>query len=323
MQIAQDMLLQNRKLDAANLAGKTIVRFPARKTDTITDPAAVAKVKQFEQQVGAAVADSFNNLGAISAQNEDYVSASSYFKQAAEWNPAMDGLDYNWGRAAFGARDYPQAVICLSRYMQTHPDDARPRVPLGMSQFMQSDYSDAINTLSPLGAQLDTVPLLAYAYAESLVKTGDIDRGVYRLERLEEADPNLAVVPVALGEAFASQKQHQKAEAQFRTAIRIDPANKNAKYDLALTLIALSRQSEAEALLTELAQSNGKDPAIYYRLGKLQFDRGDIDAAIANLEIAARLAPDDGTIRLELTEAYHRKGEASKSGRKNDPPSVP
>src|ERR1700679_80891 len=218
MQIAQDMLLQNRKLDAADLAGKTIVRFPARKTDAITDPAAVAKMKQFEQQVGGAVADSFNNLGAISAQNEDYVSASAYFKQAAEWNPAMDGLDYNWGRAAFGARDYHQAVICLGRYMQTHPDDARPRVPLGMSQFMLSDYSSAIETLSPLGAQLDTVPLLAYAYAESLVNTGDTDQGIARLESLEKADPNLAMIPVALGDAFASQKQYQKAEVQLRAA---------------------------------------------------------------------------------------------------------
>jgi tetratricopeptide (TPR) repeat protein len=177
MQVAQDLLLQNKKLDAANLAGKSIVRFPARQTDTITDPAAVTKVKQFEQQVGGAVADSFNNLGAISAQNEDYVAASSYFKQAAEWNPEMDGLDYNWGRAAFGAQDYRQAVVCLGRYMQAHPDDARPRVPLGMSQFMLSDYSDAIHTLSPLGAQLDTVPLLAYAYAESLVKPATLTEG--------------------------------------------------------------------------------------------------------------------------------------------------
>ena len=281
MQIAQDMLLQNRKLDAANLAGKSIVRFPARKTDTITDPAAIAKVKQFEQQVGPAIADSFNNLGAISAQNGDYVSASSYFKQAAEWNPGMDGLDYNWGRAAFGARDYRQAVACLGRYMQAHPDDARPRVPLGMSQFMLSDYSDAVHTLSPLGAQLDTVPLLSYAYAESQIKTGDIDRGVDRLERLEEADPNLAVVPVALGEAYASQKQYQKAEAQLHTALRIDPANKN--------------------------------PAIYYQLGKLQLDRGDTDDAIASLETAAKLAPKDDAIHLELTEAYHRKSVAEKT----------
>ncbi len=188
MQTAEDLLLQNRKLDAANLAGKSIVRFPFRKADAITDPAAAANLEQFEEQVGPVIADSFNNLGAFNAQSEDFASASGYFKHASEWNPEMDGLDYNWGRAAFGARDYRQAVICLSRYLQAHPDDARPRVPLGMSQFMLSDYSGTIKTLSPLGAQLDTVPLLAYAYAESLVKTGDMNQGISRLESLEEAD---------------------------------------------------------------------------------------------------------------------------------------
>lgn len=310
MQAAEDLLLQNRKLDAANLAGKSIVRFPSRKADVVTDPAAAARVKQFEDQVGPVIADSFNNLGAFSAQNEDYVSASDYFKQASGWNPEMDGLDYNWGRAAFGAKDYHQAVICLSRYMQAHPDDARPRVPLGMSQFLLSDYSGAVKTLSPLGAQLDSVPLLAYAYAESLVKTGNMDQGISRLESLEKADPNLAVVPVALGDAFVSQKQYPKAEVQLRTALRINPADNNAKYDLALTLIALNQKNEAQSLLKELAQQPGtNDPKIYYQLGELQLDLGDTDAAIASLEAAARLAPDDDAIRQELTEANHRKGE--------------
>jgi len=310
MQIAEDLLLQNRKLDAANLAGKSIVRFPSRKADAITDPAAAARVKQFEEQVGPVIADSFNNLGAFSAQTEDYASASDYFKHASEWNPGMDGLDYNWGRAAFGARDYRQAAICLSRYMQAHPGDARPRVPLGMSQFMLSDYSNAINTLSPLGAQLDTVPLLAYAYAESLVKTGDMDHGIARLEILEKADPNLAMVPVALGDAFASQKQYQKAEAQLRTALRINPTDKNAKFDLAITLIALGENDEAQSLLKELADQPGtNDPKIFYQLGKLQLDLGDTNAAITNLEAAAKLAPDDDSIRLELLEANRRKGE--------------
>jgi tetratricopeptide (TPR) repeat protein len=313
LQIAQDLLLQNRKLDAANMAGKPILKFPSRKIDAITDPAAAAELKQFEQRIGPAMADSFNNLGAITAQDEDYIAASGYFKQAAKWNPGMDGLDYNWGRAAFGARDYHQAVLCLGRYMQVHPEDTRPRVPLGMSQFMLSDYRGAIDTLSSLGAQLDTVPLLAYAYAESLVKTGDVERGVYRLEHLEKADPNLAIVPVALGEAFASQKQYQKAEVQLRTALRINPADKNAKYDLALTVIALGQKDEGQSLLKELAQqSETTSPAIYYQLGKLQLDRGDTDAAIISLEAAARLAPEDDATRLELMEAYRRKGETGK-----------
>jgi tetratricopeptide (TPR) repeat protein len=313
MQIAEELLLQNRKLDAANLAGKSILRFPSRKTGTITDPVAAAEVKQFEQQIGPAVADSFNNLGVITAQNEDYTTASDYFKQAAQWHPGMDGLDYNWGRAAFGARDYHQAVLCLGRYMQAHPEDKRPSVPLGMSQFMLSDYRGAIETLSSLGAQVDTVPLLAYAYAESLVKTGEVDRGIYRLEHLEKADPNFAVVPVALGEAFASQKQYQKAEVQLRTALRISPSDKNAKYDLALTLIALGQNDEGESLLKELAhQSEMNNPAIYHQLGKLQLDRGDIDAAITSLEAAAKMAPGDDATRLELTEAYRRKDKGAR-----------
>ena len=313
MQAAEDLLLQNRKLDAANLAGKSIVRFPSRKADVITDPNAAIRVKQFEEQVGPVIADSFNNLGAFSAQNEDYASASGYFKQASEWSPEMYGLDYNWGRAAFGAKDYRQAVICLSRYLHAHPDDTRALVPLGMSQFMVSDYSGAIQTLSPLGAQLDTAPLLAYAYAESLVKTGDVDQGIVRLENLETADPNLAVVPLALGQAFAAQKDFQKAEVQLRMALHLNPADKNAKYDLALTLIALDQKDEAQSLLKELAQQPGtNDPRIYYQLGKLQLDLGETNIAIANLEAAARLAPDDETVRLELAEANRQKDETAK-----------
>jgi tetratricopeptide (TPR) repeat protein len=314
MQNAEDLLLQNRKLDAANLAGKSMVRFPSRKADALTDSAAAARVRQFEDQVGPVIADSFNNLGAFSAQTRDYASASGYFKQASEWNPGMDGLDYNWGRAAFGARDYRQAVICLSRYMQAHPDDARPRVPLGMSQFLLSDYSSAINTLSPLGAQLDSVPLLAYAYAESLVKTGQTDQGIARLESLEKADPNLVLVPVALGDAFASQKQYQKAEVQLRMALHINPADKNAEFDLALTLIALDQKDEARSLLNGLADLPGaNDPKIFYQLGKLELDVGDTDAAITSLEAAAKLAPDDDAIRLELTKAHDLKGETAKA----------
>jgi tetratricopeptide (TPR) repeat protein len=314
MKIAEDLLLLNRNLDAANLAGKSIVRFPSRKADAITDPGAAARVKQFEEQVGPAIADSFNNLGAFSAQTQDFASASGYFRHASEWNPGMDGLDYNWGRAAFGAKDYRQAVICLSRYMQAHPDDARPRVPLGMSQFILSDYGGALDTLSPLGAQLDTVPLLAYAYAESLVKTGETDQGIARLENLEKADPNLAVVPVALGGAFASEKQYQNAEAQFRTALHINPADKNAQFGLALTLLALGQKDEALSLLKELAnQPETNDPKIFYQLGRLQLDLGETDAAIANLEAAARLAPDDDAIRLELKKARDLKDEAAKA----------
>ncbi|MGH9616097.1 MAG: tetratricopeptide repeat protein, partial [Acidobacteriaceae bacterium] len=60
MQVAEKLLIQNRKLDAANLEGTPILTFVAPKRDRITDPAAAAELKRFEQRIGPAIADSFN-----------------------------------------------------------------------------------------------------------------------------------------------------------------------------------------------------------------------------------------------------------------------
>ena len=39
------------------------------------------------------------------------------------WNPSLEGLDYNWGRAAFAGSQFADAIMPLSRYLKSHPDD--------------------------------------------------------------------------------------------------------------------------------------------------------------------------------------------------------
>jgi Flp pilus assembly protein TadD len=157
-----------------------------------------------------------------------------------------------------------------------------------------------------MAAQLNTVPLAAYAYAESLVMTGDSSRGISRLSAISQEHPDLAVVRRAIGEAFASQGKYQEAQEQLRIAIRLDPANTEAKYHLALTLIALGQKDEALMLLTGIASPDLKNPDIYYQLGKLQLEHGDAKAAIVNLEAAAKMNPVNGAVHRDLAEAYRR-----------------
>ncbi len=96
-------------------------------------------------------------------------------------------------------------------------------------------------------------------------------------------------------------------------ALHLNPADMTAIYDLAVTLIALGQKDGALSLLNELAQEpEMNDPKIFCQLGKLQLDLGDTDAAITNLEVAARLAPDDDAIRLELQKARDLKSETAK-----------
>jgi tetratricopeptide (TPR) repeat protein len=235
------------------------------------DPVAVRKLNAFEKEVTPAVADSYNNLGVIRAVDKDYVDALIYFQRAEEWNPSLDGLDYNWGRAAFAASRFRDAVGPLARYLRSHQSDSSIRSALGISQFMTQDYSGCVKTLQPLEDKISTIPQVEYVYAESLVKSGQAHSGVSRLETLEKSNPEIADVHRALGEAFESQGEMQKAIDELETAIRLLPSDPESHQELAGAYKQVSRRSDAEretqiantlrASQTPRAQNNARSRA--------------------------------------------------------------
>ncbi len=89
--------------------------------------------QEYEAQLGLAIADSYNNLGAMAASAGDLWSAIGYFQKTAKWNPVLEGLDYNWGKAAFSAQNYQEAVAPLTRYLRSHSDDTWARAALSSS----------------------------------------------------------------------------------------------------------------------------------------------------------------------------------------------
>jgi tetratricopeptide (TPR) repeat protein len=234
------------------------------------DPLALRKVEAIREQLRGAVADSYNNLGAIAATNNDYSSAVTYFKRAAVWNPSLEGLDYNWGRAAFAGSQFADAVMPLSRYLKSQPDDTGIRSALAISQFMTGNYHGCIETLQSVIGKAGLVPQVEYAYAESMVKTGQIGVGTERLGELEKLHPEIPDVHRSLGEALGLQGERQKGLEEFRTAIQLGPRDADSHYDL----------------------------------GKMELESGDTAAAIPELETAVRLSPNSEHFHLELADAY-------------------
>jgi tetratricopeptide (TPR) repeat protein len=188
------------------------------------DPVALRNAEAMNDRLKPAVADSYNNLGAIAATNSDYSSAVTYFERASEWNPSLDGLDYNWGRAAFAGSLYAEAVLPLSRYVKAHPDDSGARSVLGLSQFLSGKYLDCVETLHPI-EKTELAPQVEYAYASSLVKSGQIGVGTERLLALEKAHPEIPDVHRALAEAFGRQGDQKRANEELQTAAQLSPKN--------------------------------------------------------------------------------------------------
>jgi tetratricopeptide (TPR) repeat protein len=288
MQISRDLADKTLAQDKSKLAGLMETsgsQDSAPSTSPLVysgkqDQAALHNVQAMRDKLKPAVADSYNNLGAIAATNNDYSSAVTYFERASERNPLLDGLDYNWGRAAFAGSLYAEAILPLSRYVKAHPEDSGARSVLGLSQFLSSKYRDCVETLEPI-EKTELAPQVEYAYASSLVESGQISAGTERLLALERVHSEIPDVHRALAEAFDRQGNQKRAIEELHAAIQLSPQDGGSHYDL----------------------------------GKIELAGGNSAEAIPELEAAVRLSPKSKEFHHELADAYtaaHRSADAQK-----------
>ena len=340
-ELRKQAMLSARKRTAEDSPNLAAEEQPGRqKPAPVSSPEELQKVEAYVNELRPAIADSYNNLGVIAAGKADFTAALDYFRKAGEWRPSLETLDRNLGMAAFHANQFEQAIEPLSRHLQSHQDDTRARAALGLSQFALQKYGNVRETLKPIEAEVNADPGLSYAYAVSLVKTGDYTQGIDRLRQLERANPNSAEIHTLLGEAFADQtewgaaldeyrkalaldpkqarthflaglafiRQGSPADAarEFRAALQLDSSNVSAKYHLAFALIQMEQKDEALSLLREVLQQDPKHADAYYQLGKLQLEQGETKAAISNLEAGTKFNPDGDYIHYQLALAYRR-----------------
>jgi tetratricopeptide (TPR) repeat protein len=312
-------------------------------------PQAKEEIQAYLDQLKPALADAYNNLGVIQAGRKDFATASEYFRKAGEWSPTLETLDRNWGMAAFYANNYQEAVPPLTRQLQKQPGDVRVRAALALSFFMGQNFSGTLDTLKPIQNEVDNDPGLGYAFAVSLVKTGDYDEGMRRLKFVEEANANSADIHMLMGSALADQHEYETALQEYRkslaidpgraqthylaglalirnghpkdaveelrTALKLNPSDVSVKYHLAFSLIQIQQKEEAQTLLREVIQQNPKHADAYYELGKLQLEQGDTKGAVLSLESGIEASPDADYIHYQLAMAYRRDSRSEDAER--------
>ncbi len=195
-------------------------------------PEAVKHAAEYEKQIAPALADSYNNLGAIAAGDKDYTTALTYFEQAHLWNPALDTLDYNWGRAAFSAKRFEDAIPPLTRYLAIHPNDVGAHFTLGLSYFLLKDYKNALVAFQPVESKLSASPALVFAYAVCQTKAGDYDAGLATLKQLTAEHPEIPDNHRALAAAYAAHSDFAGAAAELREVLRLIPSDAEAATQL-------------------------------------------------------------------------------------------
>jgi Flp pilus assembly protein TadD len=98
------------------------------------------------------------------------------------------------------------------------------------------------------------------------------------------------------------------AERVLRAAVQRAPRGADMAYALAHVLWRKGDLAGAETLANRALELRPGRAPPHHLLGMVSLDGGQVEAALARFEEAARLAPEDGGIRADLGLGLHRAG---------------
>ena len=141
-------------------------------------------------------------------------------------------------------------------------------------------------------------------HAHAALGRGALDSALILIEQAVELSPRDAGYRLLLADLYLKKGRLNAAETTFGDVIALDPSNVRAGLSLALTQIALGKNSEAVAQLDHLAgAADASDLGLAYALA------GQPQRAIQMLEPLARYPGANGRIRQNLALSYALAGD--------------
>jgi tetratricopeptide (TPR) repeat protein len=214
------------------------------------------------------------------------------------------------------------------------------KIAVGRGQDALGDASTAAALAENDPEAARVVQEATVAKALEYVKQNQPDLAIQDLTALRDKNPDAAIVRVGLGRAYAAKRQVNEAVAELQKATELDPASADAQYQLGYVQHMIKRDAAAAVgpyekavaadpanleyrtqLGAALAAANQSDRAIaelskvtatagynkadgWIYLGQAQLGAKHYKEAIAALEKAATLAPDNVSVETFMAWSY-------------------
>jgi tetratricopeptide (TPR) repeat protein len=106
--------------------------------------------------------------------------------------------------------------------------------------------------------------------ASDAFRSGRSEQGKQLLQKVQEKDPSLYVIPFMLGEEALDRREWAEATAQLEKALQLNPEFDQAMTAVARGLHELGRDEEAEKWVKKAIASNSRNFRAWYELGWVQ-----------------------------------------------------
>jgi tetratricopeptide (TPR) repeat protein len=228
-------------------------------------------------------------------------------------SPENPVAHFQLGRAHAARGEYEQARQQFSKAIELRPDYMMARLALAQLQITRGDFDAALKTAQAvltIDPNSVNARLIESAAMMGMRKFGDSRTMLTDMLRV---NPNSPDVNFQMGLVNLAENKYKEAEDAFRKVHQLNPANPRGLMGLVETEMAQSKPDQALALLRSESDKNPNNIDLRLAIGNIAVRSGKYDEALGSfnqiLNALDKNSKQRGDIFLRLGETYRRKGD--------------
>lgn len=248
------------------------------------------------------------DLGILLYNMRVYDDAIVEYKKAIALDPDAADAHYDLGNAYNAKGDTTTAILEFREAKRLNPKDPLARQNLG-SLLMGRQPREAIRELQELEKMFPDFEMCHVCLGKGLAWAGDIPGAEAEYRKAAELDPADPETHAGLGNMREEQKNYDGALEEFRAAEKLGPQEGHTHQDVGRVLLA---KKDVAGALAELKQAEALSPSswqIHELYGQALEASGQNDLAVAEFQEAVSLDPKQSRVMLELGSALEKKGD--------------
>ncbi len=287
-------------------------------------------------------AEAHENAGFALNSEGKFDAAILEFHEALRIKPDLASAHSGLGLVHSRMRSHGEAIAEYKKAIALDPDYANAHYNLGISYVAMGRMGEAVAEYREAKRLNPYDPAIRQNLSSALMKVAPRD-AIVELKEMETKFPNFEMCHVCLGNALVRTQDLKGAEAEYRIAMKLDPADadphgglgniqeKQKNYDAALEEFrnaqrlspdssefyqaagrVLMEKKDYAAAAEEFSKAEKRAPsnwAIHELYGKAALENHQTELAISEFKEAVALDPKQGWVMTELGGALEEKGD--------------
>ncbi len=209
---------------------------------------------------------------------------------------------------------FPEAAAIYEKILSLRPDVATSYVNLALMKAQMMDFDETIRILEQGLKKMPESEVLLSRLGHTFMLLGRVKKALEAFDLILKNNPRY--FDALLGSAWMLDLIEQREDAQgyYRKALEVEPENKFARKNYAMSLASTRNFNQAIEIYLGLKKDYPDDYEIYQDLGIAFGYVGDVSQSIENLEKAASLHPNP-VVYYNLAVAKKKVGNLEEAAR--------